>query len=100
MSGEQKLIRNVHEIEAVCWKGDNFDECDRFTNGYVVRLRPKDDRGGEVMLTCGLFTRKVAKVGDFIVRDGEFITVWTPEEMAEKTTVVFIDKTPKSKRLL
>ena len=43
------------------------------------------------MLTYGLFSRKIAKKGDYIVKDGEFGTVWSPEELAEKTTIVFRD---------
>lgn len=71
-----KVLMRAHEIEAVKWTGKNYDELDHFTNGYVVRLRPKDDDLGEIMLTCGLFTRKVAKVGDWIVKDQDYLTVW------------------------
>ena len=85
MSGEQVVIRTAHEIEVCRWTGQNFEECDRFVNGYLIRCA----NGEEVMLTYGLFSRKVAKKGDYIVKDGEFATVWSPEELAEKTTIVF-----------
>ena len=85
MSRGPVVVRREHEIEVCRWTGQNFEECDRFVNGYLIRCA----NGEEVMLTYGLFSRKVAKKGDYIVKDGEFATVWSPEELAEKTTIVF-----------
>lgn len=80
------FVRREHEILAVCWTGANFAECEAFVNGYAAKMQPDEDGKVEIRLTSGLFTRKVAREGDWIVKDGEFVTVWTAEELAARTT--------------
>ena len=86
MSGVTTFVRKEHELEAICWNGSNFAECEAFVNGYAAKMQPDEDGKVEIRLTSGLFTRKVAREGDWIVKDGEFVTVWTAEELVDRTT--------------
>ena len=83
---KKTFIRREHDIEAVQWTGKNLEECEAFTNGYVAVMLPDGEGNVNIRLTSGLFTRKVAEQGDWIVKDGELVTVWKHDELLAKTT--------------